>query len=243
MGLRKEGTRLSEMPAARSAPRVEPRTAFEWGIYSDATFAGLAVLIPIPLVDWVFEEIFRRRMPAAIARRRGQRLAPGVIARLNMGTNSCLASCLILPVRLVVELVMRTSRKILYFLTIKEASDKVSYYWHRAFLLDYMLLAGDLQSVESVSIARLALELVLRNATTSPLIHLARQVTGGTRHVFRTLFRARRGGEDEAIRQKKAVMRRRWSDFEDYFLALAAQYDLVYQDLLARLTTVETPGA
>ena len=29
----------------------------------------------------------------------------------------------------------------LYFLTIKDASDNLSYYWHRAFLIDFMQLS------------------------------------------------------------------------------------------------------
>lgn len=51
-------------------PRPQPQTAFEWPIYADATFAGLAVLFPIPLLDWALEEYFRRRMPRTIARYR-----------------------------------------------------------------------------------------------------------------------------------------------------------------------------
>jgi hypothetical protein len=50
----------------------QPPAAFDWEVYANATFAGLAVLIPIPLVDWVFEEVFRRRMPAAIITYRNQ---------------------------------------------------------------------------------------------------------------------------------------------------------------------------
>ncbi|HMR66443.1 MAG TPA: hypothetical protein PKE64_20720, partial [Anaerolineae bacterium] len=57
----------------RSASPVA--TDFDWGVYADATMAGLAVLVPIPILDWLLEEIFRRRMPQAIARQRGQRLS------------------------------------------------------------------------------------------------------------------------------------------------------------------------
>ena len=37
----------------------QPNTTFDWLIYADATFAGLSVLIPIPIIDWIFENIFR----------------------------------------------------------------------------------------------------------------------------------------------------------------------------------------
>ena len=33
---------------------------FDWLRYADATFAGLALLIPIPLLDVAFECFFRR---------------------------------------------------------------------------------------------------------------------------------------------------------------------------------------
>jgi len=58
------------MPVASPARRVP--TEFDWIIYADATFAGLALLLPIPFVDGLIEAYFRRRMPGDIARRRGR---------------------------------------------------------------------------------------------------------------------------------------------------------------------------
>ena len=38
--------------------RSEAEVSFDWPMYADATFAGLSLLVPIPLLDWVFEQFF-----------------------------------------------------------------------------------------------------------------------------------------------------------------------------------------
>jgi hypothetical protein len=129
------------MPDART-------TDFEWSRYADATLAGLSVLIPVPFVDDAFEAFFRRRIPGAVARSRGRTLSAEVRAVLDEedgGRGGCAA----LPARLVVGLFKRLSRKLLYFLTVKQAADSLSHYWYRAFLLDHMLASGHLDSADS----------------------------------------------------------------------------------------------
>ena len=209
----------------------KPRTGFAWPVYANATFAGLSVLIPIPLVDWVFEQYFRLRIPGSIARYRGNFVPARVIGIVNQSGEGCLGSCLTLPFKGVVILLKQLSRKILYFLTVKEASDQLSFYWHRAFLIDYMLLAGHLEDEESARLAREAMERVLVDTTISPLSSLAGSVVTNTRHLFRTLRRARRGEEDELVQQKKTFLARRWSEFDGYLQELAARYYHTYQQL------------
>jgi hypothetical protein len=128
-------------------------------------------------------------------------------------------------------LLKRISRKIFYFLTIKEATDKVNYYWHQAFLIDHMLTVGHLDNEETARTARQSMDEVLRETTTSPLLQLAQQVTVGTRHVLKTLRRVRRGREDEVVEQKKSQMIQQWADFDDYFAALAVLYDQLYKKI------------
>src|SRR5918997_6943650 len=101
-------------------------TAFDWAIYADATFAGLSVLIPIPLLDWVFEQFFRRRMLPTIAQRQGRQLPPAVRAQLNRSSGSCLSTCLTAPLVATFWLLKSVSRKLLYFLTIKDATDQLA---------------------------------------------------------------------------------------------------------------------
>jgi hypothetical protein len=209
-----------------------PKTEFDWAMYADATFAGLAILIPLPPLDAAFEFYFRTRMPRAIARRRGQTLTPEVVRIMNRAHgDGCLAGCLMAPLNGTVWLIKRLSRKILYFLTVKEASDKVSSYWHRAFLIDYMLLEGHAAQPETALIGRSAIEAVLGDITTSPLLQLANQVTRGVSHIWRTLRKARQGEEDEVVQETRAQMEQNWSSFSAYFIELARQYDQAYREI------------
>lgn len=201
---------------------------FDWVVYSDATFAGLAILIPIPLVDIAFEQFFRRRMPRVIAKRNNLQLSPRMQMEINRGRFSCLQSCLMAPILLTLLLLKRIFRTILYFLTIKESSDLLSLYWHRAFLLDYMCKVGYLQDDENGTIAAEALREILETISTSPLTQLAKQVIGVPHHILRSLRRVRRGKSDEDIETTRNLMARTWDSFGDYFIELAAQYDQTF---------------
>ena len=209
---------------------------FEWAIYVDATLAGLAILIPIPLLDVLFEWIFKRRMPQAIAKRNGRSLSPDTVRQLNRSQFSCLG-CLLWPLELVWLLLKRTYRTILYFLTIKEATDKLSYYWHRAYLLDQMMARGDLDNQESAALAAQALHEVLQSVTTSPLTQLAQEVIGNVRHILRSSWRwLRRKQEDEMMARTRSQMATAWRDLSGYFAQVAVQYEQRLDQLhIARL--------
>ncbi|MCA9917980.1 MAG: hypothetical protein KC445_08515 [Anaerolineales bacterium] len=198
---------------------------FEWAIYVDATLAGLAILIPIPLLDVLFEWIFKRRMPQAIAKRNGRSLSPDTVRQLNRSQFSCLG-CLLWPLELVWLLLKRTYRTILYFLTVKEATDKLSYYWHRAYLLDQMMARGDLDHQESAALAAQALHQVLESLTTSPLTQLAQEVIGNVRHILRSSWRwLRRKQEDEVMARTRSQMATAWRDLAGYFAQVGRQYE------------------
>ncbi len=206
----------------------QPPTTFDWGVYSDATFAGLSVLIPIPLLDIVFESFFRRRMPGDIARTRGRRLSPVVAAELNR-SGGCFGSCLTLPFSLALDLLKSLSTKLLYFLAIKAASDQLSYYWHRAFLIDYSLQEGYLSDAASAAMANQAMQTVLKEARTSPLGQLSYQVVGGAKNVLRMLRLARRDQRSVEMDQTRQEIDRNWARFADYLNSLAERFDEVYQ--------------
>lgn len=209
--------------------KPQPRTAFHWGIYADATLAGLSTLIPVPLVDMLFEDFFRRRMPHAIARTRKQDLHQDIITQINWSDSDCLTGCVLLPFRLAYELIKRLSRKLLYFLTIKDAADRVSYYWHRAFLIDYALLLGHLDTPDAAARARCAMLQALDSADTSPLAQLAHQIVSGTRGIFRHLRRARRGESDPLVDEKREQLARGWANVEVYLRSVARRYDEWYE--------------
>jgi hypothetical protein len=209
-----------------------PAAAFDWALYADATFAGLSILIPVPFLDSVFESYFERRSTAAVARRAGRRLAPEVMAALHRDEGG-LTGCLLWPVTLAWSLVKRVSKKLLYFLTVKEAADKLSYYWHRAFLLDYMLDVGHLDHAGTAEVGRQALAHTLNTAGISPLTQLARQVASGPQHIWRSLRRVRRGQADPELQAERTRMAQMWASFGAYLAALAERYDRAYAQALA----------
>ena len=220
---------MSDTPAS---PQKTP--GFDWAIYADATFAGLAVLIPIPLLDLLVEWVFKRRMPAAIARRHDIDIDWRVVRELNRGRFGCWPGCLVWPVLLIFEFLKRLYRTVLYFLTIKSATDQLSYYWHRAFLLDHMLRRGDLTAtLDRATVAAHAMDTVLRQSATSPLLQLARQVIDGVSHLLRTAWGwVRRRQEDEVMVSTRQRMARAWSDFDDYFATIAIEYDAVFEQFM-----------
>jgi hypothetical protein len=207
----------------------EPNTEFDWTIYADATFAGLSALIPLPIVDWMFEEFFRKRIPKAVARKNRRPLGREVVLVLNSSSgDGCLGGCITLPFTAFWALIKRLSRKIVYILAVKDATDKVSAYWHQAFLMDYMLRAGHLDTWQSAHAARKAMDGVLRKADTSPLTQLAVSIVRSSRHILRSLWKVRRGKEDDMIREQRSQLKRRWEDYAPYLRELAQAYDQAY---------------
>lgn len=200
-----------------------PNTSFDWTIYADATFAGLAVLIPLPPLDLIAEWYFRRRMLRTIAKRQGVSLKPEVIT--VMQRSGCFTGCITWPIVLIFLILKRISRKILYFLTIKEATDMLSHYWHQAFLYNYMIAAGHLEQVATAEIARLTVDETLAEAKTSPLTKVALQVVENGRHIWRTLRRVwRRDEEDEVVAESRSLMDEQWDEATRYLNKLAAEY-------------------
>ncbi|HEX6038427.1 hypothetical protein [Longimicrobium sp.] len=205
----------------------DTRTDFDWSRYADATLAGLSVLVPIPFVDDAFEAFFRKRIPGAVARSRGRTISGDVRAALEEEDAARGGGCAALPLRLVIGLFKRLSRKLLYFLTVKQATDRLSYYWYRAFLLDHMLAAGHLDNPDQARVAHGAMEEVLAR-TGGPLPQVARQVVTQMRHVWPALRRARRGEEAEEVRQTRTQLEGRWGEIAQHLDALAARYDQAY---------------
>ncbi|NJO05277.1 MAG: hypothetical protein HC876_06980 [Chloroflexaceae bacterium] len=151
------------------------QTDFKWPLYADATLAGLAALFPIPLVDMMIEDRFRRRIPGAVARYHHRSLPTGVAEELNQSQRGWFGTTVLFLAQLPFKLILRLSRKILYFFAIKAATDQLSEYWQRAFLMNYMLNAGHLETPKSAAQARRAMDEVIERSP-SPLLSVARVV-------------------------------------------------------------------
>ena len=218
---------------------------FTWSVYADATLAGLSVLIPLPLVDDLFESYFRKRMVKSIAQRHQRSLDRTVVTTVNRTPQdwlSRLRSCLFLPFRLAVELVLSLSRKLLYFLSIKKAVDALNYYWQRAYLLDHMVRQGYLRNGQDPEMAVNILEMVLNEHSQSPLTQLAGEVVRSPARLVRSVRRARQGIEDPELAETKQTMRGAWGQYEDYFKRLSDRYDTLFQSALHRDPRVPANG-
>lgn len=216
------GEKQGEM---RSNP--QPQTAFIWPIYADATLAGLSVLFPLPLIDWALEEHFRQRMPAGIARYHQQTLSPEVQQTLNQ-SRGCLGMSVLLIAKIPIKLVKRLSRKFFYVLSIKEASDKLSFYWQRAFLLNYMLQAGHLETEESAVQANQAMNQTLQS-TPSPLTSLTKAIVRNRSSVFALLRGARQGKSKGKVTQMQTWLEQ-WAKQETFLSSLAVKYRDSYHE-------------
>ena len=86
-------------------------TKFDWRIFADATFAGLSVLIPIPIIDSIFEGFFRRRMPGAIAKARNRNVSDETLKQLGQGEGCSPVGCLVWPFKQLFNLLKKISKK------------------------------------------------------------------------------------------------------------------------------------
>jgi len=178
-------------------PKFEIRNSkYDWRIFSDATCAGLSVLIPLPFVDIAFETLFRRRIPATVARVRKREMAPEVRRKLGGGLDGplVLSGCISIGLAAVKYVLRRIWRKIIYIFAVKDATTALTEYWHRAFLIDHMVRAGHLDPEADTDLALEVSMGVLRDIDPSPLMGIARQTVANVHHVFRLLIRARRLG-------------------------------------------------
>jgi hypothetical protein len=206
------------------------KSDLDWRIFSDATCAGLSVLIPLPLVDIVFETIFRRRIPATVAKVRRREMASEVRRKLGRGLDGplSLSGCLAIGLAAVRYVLRRIWRKIIYIFAVKDAATALTEYWHRAFLIDHMVRAGHLDPGADTDLAMQVSMGVLRDIDPGPLMGLARQTVANAHHVFRLLVRARRLGAAEVTRSLGEVLSSHWKVAEDSMYATADQYNRRY---------------
>jgi hypothetical protein len=209
-----------------TAPGSRP---LEWQVFADATCAGLTPLIPIPFVDLILEIVFRRRIPSAIARKRGVELSPSAIRQLGQGEPwLTLAGCLALPFKVLLWVIKRVWRKIVYVLAVADAVESVSEYWHRAYLIDHAVRAGHLEESTDVDWSVHVIRTVLAEADTSPLRTVARQVVGSAGRVVRFLLRARRSGAAEATGPQERIVEADWGQVQESLRQVAVRYNELY---------------
>ncbi len=209
-------------------------TEFIWQVYADATLAGAAKLIPIPFVDLIVEEYFRRRMPRDIAWYNGRVLPPHVMSQINRRRSSNpLLGCMLLPFRAVFYLFRDIFRTVLYALSVADAADNMGFYWHRAFLLNYAIGQGHLDNGATVQSAMSAIDRAIAEVTTNPIAQLAQQVVINWKTQLvrlRTYVRfARKNVETQRLTEAKETMATAWGNYREYWLQVAAHYDDAFE--------------
>jgi hypothetical protein len=207
---------------------------FNWRIFADASCAGLSTLMPLPGLDLLLEVIFRRHMPKTISGYRGVSLQQQIISELGRSSQDLLSvrSCLVLPVIGLLWFIKRLSRKILYFLTIKETAQQLSAYWHRAYLVDHIIRSGHLAERPAEALA--AFHQTMDEADTASLKGIARQVMASGRSLVRTLARAMRGVTGRQAGEQEPVPPGQWQQIEQALQITTALYERLYQLLPAR---------
>ena len=138
--------------AARYVWRMADRVAKpEW--FTRVTFysvlAALCPLVPVPFLDAELLKRVKRRLVGELSRERGYELSDHRVAVLA-GTKAPLRpfGCLFGVVlggalKLVVFVVKRVFRKIIYLLAVKEAVDVASHTFHQGYLVHWALLRDD----------------------------------------------------------------------------------------------------
>ena len=192
-------------------------------IVSDSLLTGLCALIPVPLVDDWARDLLRRRLAARLASDAAATLNDFQIKVLACGydpatvdgcARGCLRLALVKPIVFLVTVILRKlMRKILFFLTLKDAVETFSGTFHEAYLLRHALRLGLLAEVTPavppapvdprLLAVRAAVEQVSRSTDTRPVTHLAGAVFSGSRRLLtrtarvmaRLVRRGRRGDE------------------------------------------------
>jgi hypothetical protein len=202
---------------------------FNWRVFADASCAGLSTLIPLPGLDLLLEVIFRRHMPKTISSYRGVSLQREIISELGRSSQDLLSvrGCLVVPMIGLFWFIKRLSRKILYFLTIKETAQQLSSYWHRAYLVDHIICSGHLEERPAEALA--AFHRTMDEADTDSLKGIARQVMTHGRSLVRTLVRAMRGLTGRQA--DEPVPPGQWQQIEQALQTTTALYERMYQSL------------
>lgn len=215
--------------------------SFDWPVYVDATLAGLSVLIPVPFVDNIMEIVFARRMIGAIAQRRKVELSAQRISMVNNRLTCCgmILACFYFPIFVILELVISLFRILVYCWTIKKSTDALTYYWQRAFLMDYMLQRGyvSTKDPDQAEAAIVCMERLLDEVAQSPLTRLARKIIYAPCRIGFSIMwymcccccccccGGKNGGKDGSIGQAEATMSESWTNFGAYLTSLAERYE------------------
>ncbi|PYT01215.1 MAG: hypothetical protein DMF65_08050 [Acidobacteria bacterium] len=110
-------------------------------LVTHAVLAGLTPLIPVPVVDDLAKNYFRKRLVRRLAAANGRGLSIEELAALTREREGgCVRGCLVAAVVYPLKAVFR---KIFYFLEWKRAVDLASRTYHFGYLVNYAMQRRD----------------------------------------------------------------------------------------------------
>jgi hypothetical protein len=199
---------------------------------------GSTSLVPIPFLDdWLYR-IVRRQLTEAVSKRCGvsmQRKNIYYLATLPTGVvgEGCLKrafnSLIVWPFRLIVYIVTKIFKKILFILAVKEATDRASELFHYGYLLRYGLnkYKPEKEFDRWVFCFRLSLWQGTQDLNTSPVqsifkavFRLNRQALSKAAKLFRSSAGLFLGSRKNPIKQEQA---RRFLDQQENVLGEASE--------------------
>jgi hypothetical protein len=125
------------MADEKQAIQIREEGGQQRGLITHAVLVGLTPLIPVPLLDDVVKNYFRRRMVRGLASSAARNLSEKELGALaSERERGCLAGCLF---AVLVYPLKAIFRKVFYFLEIKRAVDLASRTYHFGYLVTYAL--------------------------------------------------------------------------------------------------------
>jgi hypothetical protein len=125
------------MTDRKDAIQVRDEGGPQRGLVTHAVLVGLTPLIPVPLLDDLVKNYFRRRMVRGLASASGRSLSEKELDALaSERERGCVGGCL---VGVLVYPLKSIFRKLFYFLEWKRAVDLASRTYHFGYLVDYAL--------------------------------------------------------------------------------------------------------
>jgi hypothetical protein len=157
------------------------------GLAAHAVLVGLTPLIPVPFVDDLAKNYFRRRLVRGLAASSGRPLSEAEAeALLKEGGRGCVAGCL---AAVLVYPLKAAFRKLFYFLEWKRAVDLASRTYHFGYLVGYALRprqgGATLVDLCGAGAVNRAIQAVCREAPIKPVEAAVAGTFRGSRRVLR----------------------------------------------------------
>jgi hypothetical protein len=151
-------------------------------ILQHSVLSALALLIPVPFVDDMVVDYFRRRLVRRLGEERGMAIPEEDVRTLaDDESKGCLPGCL---GAVVLYPIKKIFRQIFFFLEWKRATDIVSTVYHRGVLLDWAMEQGRL-GPKSAAEVRAAIDAVLAETPVGPVEMAVRGVFNQSKSVLK----------------------------------------------------------